>query len=297
MTTAFVTGGASGKPSTSFNSRSAAPVLPRSPGRGGWYPPAAMRLRDTQDNWDELAKRDPLWNILAARDVAPEGWDSSAFFATGESRVNHDFDLLAALDVDVRRGRALDFGCGVGRLTQALARRFEQADGVDASEEMVRLADEYRGDLRNCTFRLNRENDLSQFESGSFDFVYSVIVLQHMKPKYALRYATEFLRLLGPGGVAWFQLPETSLYRTVARQRPQLPARLAGRVLPEGLLRALVHLRGRLVGEFPRVEVFAVPRKHVLAAVVAQGCEVVAVLDDHHAGPSWKSVTYVIRKP
>jgi SAM-dependent methyltransferase len=256
-----------------------------------------MRLRDTQDNWDELAKRDPLWHILAAKDVAADGWDSSAFFETGEQRLKHDFDLLAAHDIGVPRGRALDFGCGVGRLTQALARRFEHADGVDASEEMVRLADEYSGDLANCSFHLSRENDLSQFESGSYDFVYSMIVLQHMKPKYALRYANEFLRVLGRGGVAWFQLPEASLFRSVARQRPQLPARLAGRVVPEALLRGLVHLRGRIFGEFPRVEVFCVPRKHVLAAVAAQGCEVLAVLDDHYAGPSWKSVTYVIRKP
>ena len=38
---------------------------------------------------------------------------------------------LRELHVQVRPGRALDFGCGVGRLTQALAGKFSECDGVD----------------------------------------------------------------------------------------------------------------------------------------------------------------------
>ncbi len=40
-------------------------------------------------------------------------------------------------------GKALDFGCGVGRLTQALADYFNEVAGVDVSPTMVNKALEY----------------------------------------------------------------------------------------------------------------------------------------------------------
>ena len=41
----------------------------------------------------------------------------------------------------------------------------------------------------------------------AFDFVYSSLVLQHMKPEYSQNYIKEFLRILAPGGLVYFQLP------------------------------------------------------------------------------------------
>ena len=45
------------------------------------------------------------------------------------------------------------------------------------------------------------------FDDNSFDFIYSYVVLQHMRPDYALSYLREFVRVLAPGGVMAFQLP------------------------------------------------------------------------------------------
>ena len=38
------------------------------------------------------------------------------------------------------RRSALDFGCGIGRLSQALAEHFDQVYGVDISPKMIELA-------------------------------------------------------------------------------------------------------------------------------------------------------------
>ena len=45
---------------------------------------------------------------------------------------------------------------------------------------MVKLARELNDDRPNCRFVVNDAPDLEQFESESFDFVYSSLVLQHM---------------------------------------------------------------------------------------------------------------------
>jgi SAM-dependent methyltransferase len=70
---------------------------------------------------------------------------------------------------------------------------------------------------------LNQSSRLEQFETASFDFVYSDIVLQHLEPSAAEGYVAEFLRVLKPGAIAVFQLP--SHQRTPA-ERPQSPVRM-----------------------------------------------------------------------
>jgi ubiquinone/menaquinone biosynthesis C-methylase UbiE len=110
-------------------------------------------------------------------------------------------------------GRALDFGCGVGRLTQALAEYFSEVVGLDISAPMVERAREYNRHGDRCTYRVNLVDDLSQLDSASFDFVYSDKVLQHMHPSISSRYIGEFFRILKPGGVALFQIPSGRLYQ------------------------------------------------------------------------------------
>lgn len=131
-------------------------------------------------------------------------------------------------------GRALDFGCGHGRLTQALATYFPEVVGVDIAASMLaaaRLANKH-GD--RVSYVQNVRPDLSMFADASFDFVLTALVLQHMRPEYAACYMREFLRVLRPGGVAFFQIPVEPL-----APRPRDNARRTrGRALRPADLRA-----------------------------------------------------------
>jgi ubiquinone/menaquinone biosynthesis C-methylase UbiE len=163
-------------------------------------------LERHKQEWEELASVDPLWAILTGAERRGGRWELAEFFDTGETEISEVLRIVDALGEPVRRERALDFGCGVGRLSRPLAERFRECVGLDISEGMVKLARELNVDRQNCRFVVNAAPDLKQFDSGSFDFVYSSLVLQHMPSSEMVEaYVGEFLRVLCPGGLAVLQ--------------------------------------------------------------------------------------------
>ena len=118
------------------------------------------KLRDT---WETLGQRDPLWAILSTPETRGNRWDLTAFFQTGEDEVNQLFHRLKGMDISIQRGRALDFGCGVGRVTQAMATYFDTVDGVDIAPSMIRLADQHNHHGDRCRYHENKSPDLQLF--------------------------------------------------------------------------------------------------------------------------------------
>ena len=170
-----------------------------------------MHLSTLKKNWNEFGRQDPLWAILTNEGKKGGKWDVEEFFALGRRDVNAWFGIALSAKPDIQRGSALDFGCGVGRLTQALANHFEAVVGVDIAPTMIEAARKYNQHGDRCSYFVNDRPDLRRFADDEFDFIFTLIVLQHMVPHYAMCYLREFMRVLKPGGVVLFQLPEVSL--------------------------------------------------------------------------------------
>jgi SAM-dependent methyltransferase len=168
-----------------------------------------MELDDLKKNWDQLGKKDAFWAILTGSAGAARDWDLGKFFAEGVGEIEARLKRLGELGIVIERGNALDFGCGVGRLTQALARAFDHATGVDIAPSMIEKAEALNAMGERCRYVLNERDDLTQFADGTFDFVYSNITLQHMEPRYSTRYIGELVRVARPGGAIVFQVPST----------------------------------------------------------------------------------------
>jgi SAM-dependent methyltransferase len=165
------------------------------------------RLSKDRAYWDSLARHDPLWAVLSDPSKAGRHWRLTDFMTTGEREIALLAFQLEQLGFPMPTGAALDFGCGVGRLTQALARRFETVIGVDISSRMIALAERLNCYGARVRYVWNESEDLAAVPSGSVEFVYSSITLQHVSPKISVRYLEEFLRILRPGGLLVFQLP------------------------------------------------------------------------------------------
>jgi SAM-dependent methyltransferase len=216
-----------------------------------------------QRDWDELASVDPLWAILSDPHKRGRRWNTDEFFATGRADIERAFAIAAHLGRPRRRHAALDFGCGVGRISRALADGFDQVLGVDISPEMIRQARELNREFRNVHFLVNRTSDLHELESGSFDLVYSRIVLQHFRqPDDVLDFVGEFLRLVRPDGLVVFQLPGP----IPLRHRVQLRRRLWALLRHVGLSAERLH-----DWNLSPIRVIGLPEERVLGYVAEQG--------------------------
>jgi ubiquinone/menaquinone biosynthesis C-methylase UbiE len=184
-----------------------------------------------KSDWESLAQKDALAAILTDERKAGGHWDVAEFMATGDAEIETVLRHLDAIGLHPDpSGAVLDFGCGVGRLTQALARRFRSCVGIDISQEMIRQADALN-QYPHCHYVVNATPRLP-FADESFSFLYSNIVLQHVARRFAVDYLREFIRVLAPGGVSVFGVQDT--FAT-----PDLASVLTR-------IRHILHLRSRL---------------------------------------------------
>jgi trans-aconitate 2-methyltransferase len=162
-------------------------------------------------------------------------WDAAQYerFAAERERPFHD--LLARVpDGDVRN--AADLGCGTGRLTRTLLRRWPQAtiQGVDNSPEMLRQAAQDGADPRLQFV----EQDLAEWEPAQpLDRLVSNAAL-HWLPDHATLLPRLVARL-APGGVLAVQMPNNQAeepHRTLAEliAEPRWRTRVPPRALAPG---------------------------------------------------------------
>lgn len=230
-------------------------------------------VADYAEDWEHNARSDAHFAILSDPARNDRSWASEPdrFMASGELEITQVIAFLDRVGLRPRlAGSALDFGCGIGRLTNALGRRFDTSIGVDISPTMIDRARAERT-APGVSFVVNRRDDLSQFDDASFDFVYSNIVLQHVSNELQRGYLAEFCRILTPGGLAVIQLPShrRGVKGTLRRVLPpQVVAPLRRRIRPSQLLRR--------DGYVIRMEMNCLPEAEVWRIVEHSGCVIAA---------------------
>ncbi|HET8888984.1 MAG TPA: class I SAM-dependent methyltransferase [Candidatus Angelobacter sp.] len=232
-------------------------------------------LQELQRTWEGLAQADPLWAICTDPAKQNRRWSREEFFATGKNELGVVLRCLAELGVSIDgKAPALDFGCGVGRLTRALAEHFAECWGVDISPTMITLAKEFNRDLPQCRFLLNERDKLQSLQDNYFGFIYTSIVLQHMAERYIRGYIAELVRVLRPGGVLVFQLPDSL--------RGSVLARIRTRVALRARLLAVLRKQGP-----PVMEMHCIREPAVRQLVWASGARVVEVRLTNSSEPSF----------
>ncbi len=160
--------------------------------------------RRMREDWDRRAREDAKYYVAFGR----RGQDDEEFFATGRELARGLARELERLPPgNPRARRALEIGCGLGRLMLPLADFFGEIHGVDVSEEMVRLAREKLRHIPHAHVHLTDGADLAAFADESFDFVYSYAVFQHIPSReVVMDYWREARRVLKNGGIFRFQV-------------------------------------------------------------------------------------------
>jgi SAM-dependent methyltransferase len=179
--------------------------------------------------WEELGRADPYWAVITQPRFHQGQLTAEAireFYATGEQRIAFVYEIVRRhLDQDFNPESALDFGCGVGRLLAPLARRCRRVVGVDVADSMLAQARARSVELGFDNIELVKSDDRLSRLSGSFEFVHSHIVLQHIPPRRGTQLVRRLIELIPHGGVAALHLTyatNTRLTRaaTMRHQRP-----------------------------------------------------------------------------
>lgn len=164
-------------------------------------------LQVRRAEWESFAAENALYYIC----TGPEGTNESSFWQSGEDVVEHEL-LPVMLRHNTPRNRALELGCGVGRLAIPLARHFQAIVGLDIAAAMVSKAAEFakRHGADNTQFIQigDPEGVLRQLGaySARVDFIYSMLVFQHIDDfKLIDKYVQLVRSLLSPSGVAYLQ--------------------------------------------------------------------------------------------
>ena len=222
--------------------------------------------------WDDWADVDPLWAIRTEAERSHGRWNLDEFFASGRDTIASIIAEAGELERPKSFGVALDFGCGVGRLTQPLAEHFEVTYGLDIAPRMIEQANELHQGADRCEFRVQHDDDLRQFDDASIDFVCCLLVLQHIPSRSAIEtYLREFVRVLTPGGVAVLQLPTfvpPKAAPTTLRARLAIRTRVTAALRRLGIAPKFLYER---LGWAPEMPMTAIPRADALAVFESAG--------------------------
>ncbi len=193
---------------------------------------------DTQDGdipaWERFAQANAEYYILTSNPPESSPESMERFFATGRQQA--DAILQESAPWLSGYGKAIEIGCGVGRLTIPMANRFARVVGVDIAPTML-------DKLRANAVRFETPNiEGAQVEQcweadGDADFLYSWLVLQHIEQQELIaRLLARTAAALAPTGIAYLQFdtrPRTRGYRL----RSYLPDALLPAVWRRGLRR------------------------------------------------------------
>lgn len=240
------------------------------------------------NKWNKFCQDDPLWAVLSDANKKNRKWDEKEFFKTGEYEIDNIIKYIDSYGLKMQTNRALDFGCGVGRLTSRLTKYFKEVYGVDISQSFLDLAEEYNQNKEKIHYHLNEKDDLKLFSDSYFDFIYTNITLQHVMPSTSKKYIKEFLRILNPGGVLMFQLPApfkinklknfnfTGVFIFLAQYSPRWLL---------DLLHPLIYF-----------DMHGIEKKQVIKLLEDNGAKIIDIKEDYSAGPKWESYRYFVTK-
>jgi len=152
--------------------------------------------------WDEKARENPYWYVSSAGPY--EGRNLAEFWASGPKIWN---DLKSASGYRPAASDAVvEVGCGVGRLTRAIAPEVGKVSAFDLSAEMLAIA---RSSVAaaNASFHRAETPALAEVADGSADAFVAYCVFQHLPDLGVLRkYLETAARVLKPGGTLIFTM-------------------------------------------------------------------------------------------
>lgn len=224
--------------------------------------------KGTSPDWERFGELDPYWAVLTDEKFRADRLSAGSrreFFQSGETHLDWVTEMIqTTVDPGFSPVRAVDVGCGVGRVLIPMARRWPEVVGVDVASSMLREA---RKNLEEAGVKAElapADEGLTRL-TGTFDFIHSYIVLQHVPPERGEKMCAVLLGKLRPGGVAALHVS----YRTPLSPRQRI---LRWARLRSPLVGVLGNLVKRRRASTPYMELFEYDLASIFEMFRSSGC-------------------------
>ena len=160
--------------------------------------------------WSELGDVEPYWSVLTSEQFKMNNIDGNEaeFYRLGEDLANLINIFSERNSLPVPSGVCLELGCGVGRVTLHLAKMFEKVVGLDVSSGNLKIASNNIQKSAIVNVDLIKLSTIEDFDKiPNFDFLYSIIVLQHNPPPIQKMILDKLFAKMNAGGGCLFQIP------------------------------------------------------------------------------------------
>jgi SAM-dependent methyltransferase len=226
--------------------------------------------------WSHLGIVRPHFSVLTNRMYLPENLEGTLeqFWASGEAEASVVERILARHGVaSLGEKICVEFGCGVGRVSIGLARRFRVVYAYDISPTHLANATQRARDMGVDNLVLRQCSDDILEDLQPCDVFYSRIVFQHNPPIVIALLIRKALKSLRAGGIALFQVPTYKAgYRFVTTEW--------------------------LSSEHPQdMQMHCFPQAKIFELVGKEGCVLLEVREDGAAGEEFLSNMFVVRRP
>lgn len=225
----------------------------------------AQMVGHVERTWEALGREDPHWSVVTEDRfrAGAIGDNEEAFYASGAASLARMEAAVARAHVRLDQAhRCLELGCGVGRVSVHLARRFSEVIACDISAPHIALARQAAAKPGAGEITFVKLTTLAEIDAlPKFDVFFSVLTLQHNPPPVIAHLLRSILTRLAPGGIGYFQVPTYRAdYQFVAEDY------LAN--LAEG----------------PVMEMHVLPQDALFAVIEDAGCRLLEIREDDGAG-------------
>jgi SAM-dependent methyltransferase len=163
---------------------------------------------DVAASWSAMGEREPFFTNVSYEDftMANIAKTKDEFFGSGSASLIQLRAIARRQGIDLLGYRdCFELGCGVGRLTSALAGAFDRVHAMDVSTSHLRVAQKELAHVRSRVELYSFESLASIEALPRFDLFVSFAVLQHNPPPLAAKLLDRILTKVRVGGAACFQ--------------------------------------------------------------------------------------------
>jgi SAM-dependent methyltransferase len=162
-------------------------------------------FENSDREWEAYGAENPYFGVLSNARFLKENLTDEArlvFWQSGQNDIETVFkNIRQHIDPEFQPRRALDFGCGVGRLLFPISARCEHATGVDVSPSMLAEAKTQAAIKAIDNLSFIESSDCSELGENTFCFVHSYIVFQHIPEAKGYAILDRLLAGLRSGGI------------------------------------------------------------------------------------------------